>query len=215
MIIFFFYKNILFTLMQFYFAFTCSFSRKSFYDDWVITFFNMLFTSTSIVIFSLIERDLVSRPQERLQGDIYLYFFGKHNFGFNKFTFLGWIFAAVFESAFIFIFLIALDFSVTSMLGFRVTDFEFFVILITTAVVFQIQIKLFLYTRNLTFVLFVCYVVFGFFTYVLYCIATDFMFGFSYYRTIEIVWSSPSFYVLLIFILSVLFLINFFFLQVR
>ena len=215
MIIFFFYKNILFTLMQFFFAFTCSFSRQSFYDDWVITFFNMLFTSTSIVIFSLIEHDLVSRKHERLKGDIYLYFFGKNNFGFNKFTFLGWISAAVVESVFIFLFLMGLDFSATSLLGFRTTDYEFLVIIVTTVIIFQIQIKLYLYTRNMTAVLFFCYLFFGFVSYITYCIITDYIFGFSYYRTIEIVWASPSFYVLLAFILMVLFMFNLFVLQFR
>lgn len=64
MIVFFFYKNILFTLGQFFYAFFNQFSRQSLYNDWLITFFNMTFTTFGIGVFALLEQDVRSRPCE-------------------------------------------------------------------------------------------------------------------------------------------------------
>ena len=45
MIIYFFYKNMLFTLPQFYYAFQNGFSANSIYEDWYLSLYNMIFTA--------------------------------------------------------------------------------------------------------------------------------------------------------------------------
>lgn len=50
MILYFFYKNMLFTLPQFYIAFYCGFSAQTIFDDWYVALFNLAFTSIPLVI---------------------------------------------------------------------------------------------------------------------------------------------------------------------
>lgn len=45
MILYFFYKNFLFTIPQFYYAFYAAFSGQTLYDDWFVSLYNLVFTS--------------------------------------------------------------------------------------------------------------------------------------------------------------------------
>ncbi len=58
LILYFFYKNVVFTLPQLFFAFTNGYSGMSFYDDWYITFFNILFTSLPLLFKAVLEIDI-------------------------------------------------------------------------------------------------------------------------------------------------------------
>ena len=50
MILYFFYKNMLFTLPQFLFAFYNGFSGQTIFEDWYVSFYNLLFTSVPLVV---------------------------------------------------------------------------------------------------------------------------------------------------------------------
>lgn len=58
MILYFFYKNMIFTVPQFYFAFFSGYSAQSFYDDWYITFYNMIFTALPLIIRATFDQDV-------------------------------------------------------------------------------------------------------------------------------------------------------------
>ena len=45
MILYFFYKNFVFTILQFYFCYYNIASGQSLIDDWFITFYNLVFTA--------------------------------------------------------------------------------------------------------------------------------------------------------------------------
>ena len=138
MIVFFFYKNILFTLGQFFFAFYNHFSRQSLYNDWLITFFNMTFTTFGIGLYALLEQDIRSRPSEKLLADTFLYFFGQKNFGFNRLNFAGWMFSAFAESSFIFFMIKLFDVSSVTFSSFRENNYELVSTAIYTIVLIQI-----------------------------------------------------------------------------
>jgi magnesium-transporting ATPase (P-type) len=53
-----FYKNVAFFVVQFWFAIFCRFSGQTLYDDWMITFFNILFTSLPPFFIGLFEKDV-------------------------------------------------------------------------------------------------------------------------------------------------------------
>lgn len=57
-ILYFFYKNMVFTLPQFYFAFYCLMSGMSIFDDWYITLYNCVFTFWPVVIRAIFEEDV-------------------------------------------------------------------------------------------------------------------------------------------------------------
>ena len=58
MILYFFYKNMLFTVPQVVIAFYCGFSGQSFFDDWYISFYNLFFTSLPLVVRAILEQDV-------------------------------------------------------------------------------------------------------------------------------------------------------------
>ena len=55
---YFFYKNFVFTLVQFVFGFYCNFTGQTIIDDWYITTYNLLFTSLPLGARALLDHDL-------------------------------------------------------------------------------------------------------------------------------------------------------------
>lgn len=58
MILYFFYKNMVFTICQFYFSFQCGFSAQPVFDQYYIMFYNMIFTCLPLVVRAIIEQDV-------------------------------------------------------------------------------------------------------------------------------------------------------------
>jgi magnesium-transporting ATPase (P-type) len=58
MILYFFYKNMLFTIPQFIVAFYNGYSGQTFYDDIYISLYNLVFTSLPLVIRAIFEQDV-------------------------------------------------------------------------------------------------------------------------------------------------------------
>ena len=84
MILYFFYKNFIFTIPQFFFAFYSGFSGMTLYDDWYV--------SMPLIIKALFEKDIVD-PEEKegfssdrnfFENHLpYTYFVGKESLIFN------------------------------------------------------------------------------------------------------------------------------------
>ena len=55
---YFFYKNFVFTLVQFLYGFFCNFSGQTIIDDWFISCFNLIFTSLPLGCRALLDHDL-------------------------------------------------------------------------------------------------------------------------------------------------------------
>lgn len=71
MILYFFYKNMLFTFPQFIFAFYCGFSAQTIFDDIYISFYNLVFTSLPLVIRAIFEQDVYYiRPASVKQSEV-------------------------------------------------------------------------------------------------------------------------------------------------
>ena len=58
MILYFFFKNVIFTMTQFYFAFHCLGSGQTFIDDWYITCYNLIFTAFPLCVSALTDCDI-------------------------------------------------------------------------------------------------------------------------------------------------------------
>lgn len=58
MILYFFYKNMLFTIPQFLFAFYCGYSGQTVFDDVYISLYNLFFTSLPLVVRAIFEQDV-------------------------------------------------------------------------------------------------------------------------------------------------------------
>ncbi|XP_048220565.1 phospholipid-transporting ATPase VD isoform X2 [Perognathus longimembris pacificus] len=58
MILYFFYKNVAYVNLLFWYQFFCGFSGTTMTDYWVLIFFNLLFTSAPPVIYGVLEKDV-------------------------------------------------------------------------------------------------------------------------------------------------------------
>lgn len=65
MILYFFYKNMVFTTVQFVYCFYSLGSGQSFWLSWSITLFNMIFTLFPVVIRAVFEVDVVIEPSKK------------------------------------------------------------------------------------------------------------------------------------------------------
>lgn len=58
MIIYFFYKNMMFTIPQFYFAFFSGYSGQTVFDDWYVTLYNLIFTALPLIAKAVLDQDV-------------------------------------------------------------------------------------------------------------------------------------------------------------
>jgi magnesium-transporting ATPase (P-type) len=105
LILYFFYKNLVFTLPQFYFAFRAAFSGQSFYDDYYITCYNLIFTALPLLMKGIFEYDINYVIDGEDLRDYYprLYYVGQKSTIFNWSNYFIWVFKGVFHSLIVFI----------------------------------------------------------------------------------------------------------------
>ena len=94
MILYFFYKNVVFTIPQLFFAFYSAYSGQTFYDDWFISFYNMFFTMAPLTFKALIDHD-IHHIKDNYQSQLhslypYIYSTGQFNWLFTKANFVKW-----------------------------------------------------------------------------------------------------------------------------
>ena len=58
MILYFFFKNVTFTMIQFYFSFICLASGQTIIDDWYITCYNLIFTALPLCVRAITDSDI-------------------------------------------------------------------------------------------------------------------------------------------------------------
>ena len=118
MILYFFYKNFVFTIPQFYFSFYCAHSGQTAFDDWYITFFNMILTALPLMARALLDKDVIpptrsychspsNTPADAALKNIReqmadVYYVGQQNLIFNWILFLGYIMNGILHSVAIF-----------------------------------------------------------------------------------------------------------------
>jgi len=90
MILYFFYKNFVFTLNQFYFAFFSLSSGQTFIDDWYITCYNLIFTALPLCITAVTDSDIDLNDSKVTKKNLALLY--KENRDTHKiFSFLGFL----------------------------------------------------------------------------------------------------------------------------
>jgi magnesium-transporting ATPase (P-type) len=200
---------------QFYFGLNNLFSRQSFYNDWAISFFNASFTTYALIFYATFEKDINSRSEEKMIPETFLYFFGKENLGFRKFNFIGSICTALVESFFIYFFIYFLEANTLLFSSFRSSNYEIISTLNYAVIIFQVQIKICLNTQNYNIIVILGYLIFGIGIYISYAATGHMTRSLSFYETGEIIWMNYFYYTVLIFLILVLFLINFLVFQIR
>ncbi|XVE75160.1 hypothetical protein DITRI_Ditri12bG0073100 [Diplodiscus trichospermus] len=94
-ITYFFYKNLTFTLTQFWFTFNTGFSGQRFYDDWFQSLYNVIFTALPVIIVGLFDKDVSSSLSKKYPE---LYKEGIRNMFFKWRVVAVWAFFALYQS---------------------------------------------------------------------------------------------------------------------
>ncbi|XP_062200436.1 phospholipid-transporting ATPase 3-like isoform X2 [Phragmites australis] len=94
-IAYFFYKNLTFTLTQFWFTFQTGFSGQRFYDDWFQSLYNVIFTALPVIIVGLFDKDVSASLSKRYPQ---LYKEGIRNSFFKWRVIAVWGFFAFYQS---------------------------------------------------------------------------------------------------------------------
>ena len=103
---FFFYKNLIFTLPQFWFALYSAYNGQSYWDDGFITCYNSVFTSVAPVYYAAQEQDINPRETESIRKAmpyVYAEFRDKRKL-FSSSKFLFWWGAGLVHSLIIYFF---------------------------------------------------------------------------------------------------------------
>ena len=103
------------TIPHFLFSFYCGFSGQTIFDDWYITFYNMIFTALPLIIRAIIDVDIYYKIHKR--GNFnkvfqvipiiknyypFIYEIGQKNMLFSARKFIEWICFGMFQSIAIF-----------------------------------------------------------------------------------------------------------------
>ena len=129
MVLYFFYKNMLYTIPQLFFIFLNAYSGQSIFNDWYMTFYNMFFTSIPLAIKAVLDQDIhyakfVNEGGRLMyEEDIlvrklqpYFYYVGQKDKIFNNKNFLLWIFTGIWHGFVIWLI------STVSLIGFPLNE---------------------------------------------------------------------------------------------
>ena len=84
MILYFFYKNFVLTLPQFFYSFYSGYSGISIFDEWYISLYNLIFACFPLMIRALIDKNFCDNDGDFIYKNIpFTYYYGRENFGFN------------------------------------------------------------------------------------------------------------------------------------
>ncbi|KAH6801981.1 aminophospholipid ATPase 3 [Perilla frutescens var. frutescens] len=101
---YFFYKNLTFTLTQFWFTFETGFSGQRFYDDWFQSLYNVIFTALPVIIIGLFDKDVSAVLSKKYPE---LYKEGIRNAFFKWRVVATWAFFAIYQSLILYYFVVA------------------------------------------------------------------------------------------------------------
>jgi len=100
MILYFFYKNMAFTIPQLFFAFYCGFSGQTVYEDWYISLYNMTFTALPLVVRAVFEQDFNPDTDSSFIKRNFpnIYYMSRDGLVFTFRSFILWCFYGIFHA---------------------------------------------------------------------------------------------------------------------
>ncbi|KAJ8649723.1 hypothetical protein MRB53_002746 [Persea americana] len=101
---YFFYKNLTFTLTQFWFTFRTGYSGQRFYDDWFQSLYNVIFTALPVIIVGLFDKDVSASLSKKYPE---LYMEGIRNMFFKWRVVAIWAFFSLYHSLVLFHFTVS------------------------------------------------------------------------------------------------------------
>ena len=209
-ILYFFYKNFVFTLVQFVYGFYTNFSGQTIIDDWYISFYNLFFTALPLGARAALDFDL--KPED---GSIvkklmpYLYYETKRFPIFNKSTFFFYLLKGIVHCIinYFFTIYITLDKPIDkdgSMDCLWYTSVDLY-----TNIIFIVSFDLIIDTAYITWINIVIQLTTTFLLYFVFLIAVHFMSLFNSYASIYNSVNSPILWLNLILVTGACFLFDY------
>jgi len=105
MILYFFFKNFAFTMVQLYYSFICLSSGQTFVDDWYITCYNLIFTALPLCVSALSDSDVDIKEEKEKKNLAILYKENRDKYKIFTFRIFLWkLFKGIIYSLIIFMF---------------------------------------------------------------------------------------------------------------
>ena len=199
-ILYFFYKNFVFTILQFFFGFYCNFTGQTIIDDWFITLFNLLFTSLPLGVRALLDHDVRPDDNEVVYLMLpFLYLENRTNPLFTIKNFIIYLFKGTVHSLINFFWVVYyLDESINkdgNMGGLWLCSVNLF-----TNILLIVSIDLLIYTKYHTWINFVFLLVITFVSYIIFLIIVHNMSMFNSVGTIYNAFASSRTWMNMIFV---------------
>ncbi|KRX02568.1 P-type ATPase, cytoplasmic domain N [Pseudocohnilembus persalinus] len=228
MILYFFYKNLLFTIPHFFFGFSNSYSGQSFFDDYFILFYNMVFTALPLVARAICDQDVnyVTNLGPRFQQIIgqqkiknkkdfcrkkipEIYDVGQKQKLFNNKKFVRWFMEGILDSLFIYIIgYFTLNNLVLHSQGYNGNLWTLSQT-VFTAIILVASTRLAIYTRYWTWLNYLCLFGLSIAIYIIAMIIAQWISLTHIYYTVFIFLASPHFYLFIFLVVGSLFLFDY------
>ena len=209
-IIYFFYKNFVFTFLQFVYGFYCNFTGQTIIDDWFITLFNLLFTSLPLGARALLDHDV-----KREDGDIiylmlpFLYAENRFKPHFTMMKFFLTLLKGIVHSVINFFWVIYIYDESVDEEG-KIGGLWFCSVNLFTNILIIVSIDLLLDTKYHTWINFVIILVITFVAYIIFIIIVHNMSMFNSYGTMYVAFNSARMWFNIIFVGGTCCLIDYF-----
>jgi len=155
---FFFYKNLIFTLPQFWFALNSGYSGQSIYDNTYITNYNTVFTAVAPVYYASLEQDINPRENQTIRKAMpYVYEESRKMDLFSLKRFLFWWATGIFHSVIIYYLTLESSRDIMNDDG-MTSDLWSSSVQTLTGVFFTVFGVIFIGTNHFNIITFICYI---------------------------------------------------------
>ena len=210
-VMYFFYKNFCFTLLQFIFGFYCNFTGQTIIDDWFISCYNLLFTSLPLGARALLDHDV--KPSDGAivnQMLPFLYLENRDNpiFTIPKF-FLNLLRGAIHCAINFFFITYLYQYDSVNDDG-KMGGLWFTSVNLFTSVLIVVTVDLIIFTKYHTWINWAILAVFTVLAYIIFVICAHHATMFKSVATMNIAFGSPRFWMSIIFVCGTCALIDYF-----
>jgi len=203
MILYFFYKNIIFTICQLYFGPFSLLSGQTIIDDWYITCYNLIFTAVPLCIAALTDIDVDEEDIVREGKDMSLLYKESRDekIILNRRTFFKMAFKGVIVS--LIMFFICLENEVLGPKGY-ISDIWYISLLYYLSILFVVTNNLFFRTHFIAYLLLISILITTFLSLVIFLILVHYGLAFEFKSKATVIPSlqNLSFYIYLLFLLG-------------
>ena len=211
MIVYFFYKNFVFTMIQFFFAFQDLFSGQTIIDDWFISCFNLVFTSIPLIIQACSDYDICDSDGELIKE--MMPFVYKENYQMKKFDFFYFSFVLIKGGIVSILNYIIVVFSINEGVFGKNGDQQNLWInsfILYTNIIFSVSITIIIFCYNIIWLFPLVIFFTSIFLYICFCWIGDSITSIDSFGTFRNCIIKLKFYLILILFCAIVFIIDYF-----